>query len=82
MSLTIILLRLAGRYIRTERLFREDKIMALGIIPLMARMALVHGVLRWGTNNANLAGMTDAELHDRENGAKFVLPARIFYAAL
>ena len=82
MSLTIILLRLAGRYIRTEKLFREDKIMALGIIPLMGRMAFVHCVLRWGTNNADLTGMTQAQLHDRERGAMYILPARVFYAAL
>ena len=82
MSFTIIMLRLAGRYIRTEKLFREDKVMALGIIPLMARMAFVHCVLRWGTNNADLTGMTETQLHDRERGAIYVLPARVFYAAL
>ena len=81
-ALTIILVRLAGRYIRTEKLFREDKIMALAIIPLLIRMAFAHCILRWGTNNARLDGMTAEELHYRELGARMVLPARIFYAAL
>ena len=75
-------MRLAGRYIRTEKLFREDKIMALAIVPLLIRMAFAHCILRWGTNNAMLEGMTAEELRYRELGARMVLPARIFYAAL
>ena len=81
-ALVIILVRLAGRYIRTERLFREDKMMALSIVPLLIRMGLVHCILLWGTNNANLAGMTENELYHRQLGSKLVLAARISYAAL
>ena len=50
-SLTAILIRVFGRWVRTERLFREDWIMFYNIIPLMIRMALVHVILIWGTNN-------------------------------
>ena len=82
-ALAIILVRICGRYIRTERLFMEDKIMALSIIPLMARMALVHVILRFGTNNASIPGDLDAEgIRRRELGSKLVLASRIMYAAL
>ena len=76
-------MRISGRYIRTERLFREDKIMALSIIPLMARMGLVHVILLWGTNNAVVNGTVDAtSIAHREIGSKLVLASRIMYAAL
>ena len=50
-ALVLILVRLWGRCVRTEKLFLEDKIMALSIIPLFVRMALVDPVMLWGTNN-------------------------------
>lgn len=82
-SAVLILLRLCGRYMRNERLFREDKVMALSMIPLFARMGLIHVVLLYGTNNANLQGLNDpVEIHNREIGSKLVLAARIFYALL
>ena len=82
-ALVIIIVRLCGRWIRTEKLFLEDKIMALSIIPLMARMGCVHVVLKWGTNNALLTDdLSDVQIWHREIGSKLVLPARIFYAAL
>ena len=81
-ALAIILVRLCGRYIRTERLFREDKIMALSLIPLLARMGLVHLVLIWGTNNTTGAGLTQLQLEHRETGSRLILAARIMYALL
>ena len=81
-ALTIILFRLAGRIIRTERLFREDKIMALAIIPLFARMALIQVVLRWGTNNTVTTGLDPVAVRHREVGSGLVLAARIMYAAM
>ncbi|OAG12411.1 uncharacterized protein CC84DRAFT_1211974 [Paraphaeosphaeria sporulosa] len=79
-SLVIIGTRLAGRYIRNDRLFREDKIMAGSIVPLLARMALIHVVLIWGTNNVDTSKLTDPlKIHHREIGAKLVIAARIFY---
>jgi hypothetical protein len=75
--------RLVGRYIRNERLFREDKIMAWSILPLFARMAFIHVVLIWGTNNADTSQLTDPlKIHHREIGAKLVIAARIFYTML
>src|SRR5438552_903440 len=81
-ALVIILFRLAGRYIRTERLFPEDKIMALSIFPLLARLALVHVVLIFGTNNAVTTGLGPVQIHKREIGSRLVLLSRIMYAAL
>lgn len=81
-SLAIIFVRIIGRYIRTERLFPEDRVMALSVVPLLARMALIHVVLLYGTNNTVSEGMTDEDILHRELGSKLVLGARIFYALL
>ncbi|KAK4231255.1 hypothetical protein QBC38DRAFT_440026 [Podospora fimiseda] len=79
----IILLRVAGRFVRTERLFREDKMAALALIPLFARMGCVHIILIYGTNNAQLAGveLSDEELRRRRIGSGLVLLSRVLYAA-
>lgn len=81
-SVSVIIVRLGGRLVRNDMLFREDKIMALAIIPLLARMGLVHVVLIWGTNNQMVPDDADANLiRHREIGSRLVLGARIFYAA-
>ncbi|KXX75136.1 hypothetical protein MMYC01_200999 [Madurella mycetomatis] len=79
----IILLRLSGRLIRTERLFREDKTAALALIPLFLRMGCVHVILIYGTNNAQLedAGLSDEDLHKRSVASGLVLLSRVLYAA-
>ncbi|KAF1940283.1 hypothetical protein EJ02DRAFT_231329 [Clathrospora elynae] len=80
-SVFIIGVRLCGRYIRNERLFREDKIMAWSIIPLLTRMGFVHVVLIYGTNNVDVTNLTDpVKIHHREIGSQMVLASRIFYA--
>lgn len=56
--------------------------MALSIIPLLARMGLVHMVLLWGTNNAITTGLTQLDIEHREIGSRVVLASRIMYAAL
>lgn len=82
-ALAFLIVRLCGRKVRNSQLFKEDKIMMLAIIPLLARMAFIHVVLLWETNNVDLSGgFTDEEIRHREMGSKLVLPARIFYAAL
>ena len=81
-ALAIITVRLSGRYVRTEKLFREDRIMAWSIIPLLLRMGLVHLILIWGTNNAITTGLTPLQIQHREIGSKLVLVSRITYAAL
>ncbi|KAL1961984.1 hypothetical protein VTN77DRAFT_719 [Rasamsonia byssochlamydoides] len=79
-SLVIILIRVSGRYVRTERLFREDKVMMASIVPLLIRMAFAHVVLIWGTNNTKTAGLSELDIQHREVGSRLVLAARIFYA--
>lgn len=81
-SVVIILFRLAGRWVRNERLFREDKIMAASLIPLLVRMALVHPILLYGTNNVQSEDLTDREVELHEIGSRMVLAARLFYAML
>lgn len=79
----LILLRLAGRYIRVERLFIEDKLSALALVPLYIRIACVHIVLLYGTNNIDLNGLhlSEEQRQRRIIGSKLVLASRIFYAA-
>lgn len=78
----IILLRVTGRFIRTERLFREDRIAALALIPLFLRMACVHYILLYGTNNALFdRDLSPEEIRHKEVASGLVLLARIFYAA-
>lgn len=79
----MIFLRVAGRFIRTERLFREDKIAALALVPLLLRMGCVHFILLHGTNNNDFTGavLTDDEIHYKSVASGLVLVSRILYAA-
>ena len=77
----IILFRVCGRFIRTEKLFKEDWMAFACMIPLFIRMGFVHVVLLYGTNNATTAGLTILDIDNREIGSKLVLCSRIFYAA-
>jgi hypothetical protein len=80
---TTILVRVAGRFVRSETLFAEDKTAALAIVPLLLRMGLVHVILTYGTNNSELpADASDEELHRRAIGSGLVLASRILYAAV
>ncbi|KAL2208953.1 hypothetical protein CC79DRAFT_638461 [Sarocladium strictum] len=83
MCTMIILLRVTGRFIRTERLFREDRIAALALIPLYIRMGLVHYILLHATNNSDFTGfpVDDKFLSEVSIASGLVLAARIFYAA-
>ncbi|OAA47608.1 hypothetical protein NOR_02098 [Metarhizium rileyi] len=79
----MILLRVLGRFIRTERLFIEDKIAALAVIPLILRMVCVHFILKFGTNNANFSDvdLTAEQLHQKTVASGLVLLSRFFYAS-
>jgi hypothetical protein len=80
-SLVVILFRICGRYVRTEKIYLEDGIMLLAIIPLLTRMGFVHVVLLYGTNNISTIGLSAKDIHRREIGSQLVLASRIFYAA-
>lgn len=79
----IILLRVTGRFLRTEKLFREDKTAALALIPLILRMGCLHVILVYGTNNAQLAGagLSDEVLRNKSVASGLVLLSRLLYAA-
>lgn len=80
-SIAIILVRVCGRYVRTERLFTEDGTMLLAIVPLLIRMAFVHVVLLYGTNNTLTMDLTAEGIRQRELGSRLVLASRVMYAA-
>lgn len=78
----MILLRITGRFIRTERLFLEDKIAASALLPLILRMVCVHFILIYGTNNANFTNvqLSATQLHQKTVASGLVLASRFFYA--
>jgi len=77
----IIALRVCGRFVRTERLFREDKMAALALIPMLLRMGCVHCILLWGTNNADYSEvvLSAEDLRRIEIASGLVLLARVLY---
>jgi hypothetical protein len=77
----IIMFRVTGRFIRSETLFKEDWLAFATLIPLSIRMALVHVILIYGTNNTVTAGLDADQIHKRMIGSRLVLASRIFYAA-
>ena len=79
----IILFRVFGRFIRTEKLFREDKTAALALVPLFLRMGCIHYVLLHGTNNADFtdANLFDDEIRQKSIASGLVLASRVLYAA-
>ncbi|PSR78546.1 hypothetical protein BD289DRAFT_376528 [Coniella lustricola] len=82
-STTIILLRVAGRFIRSEKLFTEDKMAFFCLLPLYVRMGLVHIILLFGTNNVNISKLdvTADNLYRMQVGSALVLASRFCYAA-
>lgn len=81
--MAIIVLRLCGRYVRVEKLLREDKIVAGALLPLLLRAICVHFVLKYGTNNVNLDSidLTQDQINKRVIGSRLVMASRVFYAA-
>lgn len=78
-AITVIFFRVIGRYIRTEKFYREDIIMLVAIFPLILRQALLHVVLLFGTNNTITDGLSASGISRRETGSKLVLATRILY---
>lgn len=79
----IILLRVAGRFIRSEMLFPEDKMAFYALLPMYARMGCVHVILIYGTNNTEFSNitLTPDEIRKRTIGSGLVLASRIFHSA-
>ena len=85
MCAMIIILRLIGRYIRVETLFCEDKVAALALIPLFLRMAFVHPILLYGTNNVlidDTLALTPTDIDHRSIASRLVIVSRILYPAM
>jgi hypothetical protein len=80
-AIAIIFIRVIGRYVRAEKLFAEDGIMMLAIIPLLIRMAFTHVVLLYGTNNTVTDTLSPLAIHNRQIGSQMVLASRVMYAA-
>ena len=78
-AITIILIRVCGRYIRTERIFQEDATMLLAIVPLLMRMAFAHVVFLYGTNNTITTDLFAEAIQQREIGSRLVLASRVMY---
>ncbi|TGZ78085.1 hypothetical protein EX30DRAFT_334718 [Ascodesmis nigricans] len=82
--------RLFGRYVRIEKLYVDDLLMAASVVPLAVRMVFVHLVLQWGTNNVDVDQLKDmykdderglrADVGRRERGSGMVLGARVALA--
>lgn len=79
----IILLRVAGRFIRSEKLFSEDKMAFYALLPMYARMGCVHVILIYGTNNNDFSNviLTADEIRRKSIGSGLVLASRIFHSA-
>jgi hypothetical protein len=86
MCAVVIILRLIGRYIRVEKLFGEDKVAAAVLIPLLLRMAFIHPILLYGTNNVLLDDtqrpLSDTEIQQRSIASRLVLVSRILHPAM
>ncbi|KAK3398700.1 hypothetical protein B0T20DRAFT_215800 [Sordaria brevicollis] len=78
----LIMLRLCGRFVRTETLFSEDKTAALALIPLLLRMGCVHYILLHGTNNADfsIVRLSEENIRRKTIASGLVLLSRVLYA--
>jgi hypothetical protein len=80
-----IVVRLLGRWVRVEKLFLEDTYVAAALIPLFLRMAFVHPILIYGTNNVLVPDgsvLSDEEAQRRSIGSRLVLVSRILQPAM
>ncbi|SPQ24383.1 c8440272-c485-43ec-9eff-07f405d74a1b [Thermothielavioides terrestris] len=80
-----IVVRLLGRWVRVEKLFLEDTYVAAALIPLFLRMAFVHPILIYGTNNVLVPDgsvLSDEEAQRRSIGSRLVLVSRILQPAI
>ncbi|EGO59878.1 hypothetical protein NEUTE1DRAFT_145770 [Neurospora tetrasperma FGSC 2508] len=78
----LILLRVCGRFVRTETLFSEDKTAALALVPLLLRMGCVHFILVNGTNNADFSSvrLSEEQMNRKAVASGLVLLSRVLYA--
>lgn len=86
LAVLLIVFRLGLRWHRRERLGMDDYVMLSSIIWLAIRLAMIHMVLIWGTNNVSEdtrnAIIDTTEIWRREQASKMLLVNRFAYNTL
>jgi hypothetical protein len=80
----LIVLRLLLRKLKGLHFVLGDYFAMGALLCALVRLALVHVILIWGTNNMSdtmrhTYNFTPEEIHRREIASKFVLANRVFY---
>lgn len=83
-AITIMAVRLLWQRIQRRKFSLGDYLTMGAIFCAVARLALIHVVLIWGSNNLTKAfrathHFNSTELYQREVGSKLTLVNRIFY---
>jgi hypothetical protein len=76
--------RLILRRVRGQKWNLSDYLTMVCMLCLLARTAMVHVVLVWGTNNVTRVYrhnhvFSQTEIYQRETGSKLILTSRTFY---
>ncbi|KAF4634785.1 hypothetical protein G7Y89_g3313 [Cudoniella acicularis] len=84
LAMSLMGLRLLMRKIRGQKLDLADKLTAVCMICLMSRLAFIHVVLVWGSNNVPPSYrerhiFSDTEIYQREIGSMLTIVSRPFY---
>jgi hypothetical protein len=84
LAMALMVSRLAMRKLRGQALQPGDKITVVCMVCLLARLAFIHVVLVWGSNNVSEGfrakhTFTQTEIYQREIGSKLTLVSRTFY---
>ncbi|UPK92897.1 hypothetical protein LCI18_003832 [Fusarium solani-melongenae] len=84
LALIVMGVRLLWRKIARQPFNTGDYLTMAACLCCMVRLALIHVVLTWGTNNVPAAVrktkiFTDDEIYRREIGSKFAIANRVFY---
>jgi hypothetical protein len=84
LAIGLIVLRLLMRKVKGLNFVLGDYFAIGAIFCALVRLALVHVILIWGTNNMSPTfrhthHFTPDEIHRREIASKFVLANRVFY---
>lgn len=87
LALMVMGVRLVWRKIARQPFNMGDYLTMAACLCCMVRLALIHVVLTWGTNNVPAAIrktkiFTEDEIYRREIGSKFAIANRVFYNSL
>lgn len=84
LAMLLMVARLVMRKIRHQSFDISDKITVVCMVCLLARLAFIHVVLLWGSNNLPEAfrlrhKFSKTEIYQREIGSKLTIVSRTFY---